>query len=1061
MSIFYSNPRLTALAMVLIALLGATALGGLARQEDPTMTERYASVSTFLPGATASRVEALVSEPLESKLREIAEIRVLNSMSRGGYSVLGIELYDHVAADQTDVIWSQIRDKLGEAHAKLPTGATVPLLELRAPIASTLVVALTWQQPDPVELSILTRLAAALEIRLANVAGTRETQLHGESAEQMLVTVDSHRLAGAGLLPAEVAEAIRRADTKTSAGRMRHRDSDLLVEVDAELTSPERIGRIPLRQSATGPVLRVADVAEVAKLAVDPPPTMAFHGSQRAVFVMAKMEPEQQIDAWITQAQRVVEEFSASLPAGVGLEIIYNQNVYTSERMQSLIVNLLSALLIVMLLLVWFMGLRSALTVGIALPLSGAMVLGAMYIMGVPLHQMSVTGMIISLGLLIDNAIVVVEDYKQNRHRGLDVVNAIDGAVNHLAVPLAASTATTVFAFMTIVMAPGGVGDFTGTIGVSVVLAVISSYLLAMTVVPAMAGFAERVAPRNAAATGWWHDGFSSARLTARYRAGLVRVLRQPWLALALGCALPLSGFLLAPTLTQQFFPPVDRNQFGVQISLPAQASIWETRAAVATVEGILREYPEVVDSYWSVGEAPPNTYYNAGSQNDGVASFAGGWVDTESAATTLALLPVLQERLSRALPQAQVLALPFEQGPPVGAPIELRLVGNDLNTLRELSDELRLLLSGIDDVTYTRASIGAAEPKLVFTPHESPAAAVGIATGELPARLNDALMGVLAGTVQEGSTELPIRVRVSNDRRDQVHELASLPLLSDQGRSLPLESLGEWQLKPTASGIERYQGSRISTVEAHLKPFVLPAAVMAQFRERLAASDLTLPAGYRLEIGGEEEERSQSVSNLLRVFVLFAAAMATVVILSLNSFRHAAIIGLVGFLSFGLALFGVRLFGYPLGFTALIGALGMVGLAINGAIIVVSALRADPRASAGDLDATVTVVLQATRHIVSTTATTMGGFVPLIAFGGTFWPPLATAIAGGVGGSAILALYTVPALFLMLARRRQPLPTAAGAPQPFSIPQAAVQAAARKAPEAARKAVQDVKVAS
>ncbi|MFU8815141.1 MAG: efflux RND transporter permease subunit [Pseudomonadales bacterium] len=1020
MSIFYANPRLSVLAIALIALLGATALAGLARQEDPTMTERFATVSTFLPGATANRVEALVSEPLETKLREIPEIRVMSSKSRGGYSVLRIELYDHVAAGQTDVVWSEIRDKLGEAHAELPVGTSVPSLEVRAPIAATLVVAFTWQQPTTPELSILTRLASSLEVRLANLPGTRETRLYGQAAEQMLVIVDSHRLAGAGLLPAEVAAAIRRADTKISAGRLRHQGSDLLVEVDADLVSQERIGRIPLRQSATGPVLRVSDVARVAKQAVDPPPSMAYHGGQRAVFLMAKMEPEQQIGVWRAQATRALEEFGATLPVGVGLEVIYDQNVYTSARMRGLTINLASALLIVMALLVWFMGLRSALTVGMALPLSGAMVLGALYIMGVPLHQMSVTGMIISLGLLIDNAIVVVEGYKQNRQRGEAIAPAIDAAVNHLALPLAASTATTVFAFMTIAMAPGAVGDFTGTIGVSVVLAVISSYLLAMTVVPAMAGFTERLLPRRAEGGGWWRDGFSSPALTASYRVGLERLLARPWLALALGCALPLSGFLLAPTLTQQFFPPVDRNQFQVLISLPAQASIWETRAAVTTAERILREHPEVVDSYWSIGEAPPPTYYNAGSQNDGVASFAGGWVDTVSAQATQALLPALQQRLSAALPQAQVLALPFEQGPPVGAPIELRVVGSDLNTLRELSDELRLLLSGIDAVTYTRASIAAAEPKLTFMPDENPAAAAGITTGELPARLNDALLGVLAGTVQEGSTELPVRVRVGNDRRDQVHELASLPLLSAQGGAVPLEALGHWQLRPTASGIERHQGSRISTVEAYLQPFVLPAAVMTEFRQRLAASDLTLPAGYRLDIGGEEEERSESVSNLLRVFVLFAAAMATVVILSLNSFRHAAIIGLVGLLSFGLALFGVRLFGYPLGFTALIGALGMVGLAINGAIIVISALRADPRACAGDLDATVAVVLACTRHIVSTTATTMGGFIPLIAFGGTFWPPLATAIAGGVGGSAILALYTVPALFLMLARRRR-----------------------------------------
>ena len=192
----------------------------------------------------------------------------------------------------------------------------------------------------------------------------------------------------------------------------------------------------------------------------------------------------------------------------------------------------------------------------------------------------------------------------------------------------------------------------------------------------------------------------------------------------------------------------------------------------------------------------------------------------------------------------------------------------------------------------------------------------------------------------------------------------------------------------------------------------------MSQFESRLAASEFLMPAGYRIEVGGEAEERGESVGNLLSIFSFFAVAMIAVVVLSLNSFRQAALIACVGFLSTGLALFGLRVFGWPLGYTALIGTLGMVGLAINGAIIVLAALKADANAQRGDVERSADVVVDATRHIVSTTATTIGGFVPLILFGGTFWPPLATAIAGGVFGSAILALYTVPAAYQLMTRQ-------------------------------------------
>ena len=1016
---FYENPRLAALLVIFVITMGTMAYLGLARQEDPTMTERWARVTTFLPGATAARVEALISEPIETKLREIPEIDELRSTSKAGLSVVTVQLYDSIGADEVDSIWSEIRDELGKVEPDLPGGASKPELEQTKPLASTLIVALRWEQESALEIGILSRLAEALRLQLANMAGTEVAEAFGEGDEEVLVAVDPHRLAAAGLNPRTLAQRIRNADTKQASGRLRALHTDMLVEVDAELDSPERIARIPLTSAGDGAQLRVSDVATVRKHWVDPPDSLAFHGTERVVLINAKMQPGLQIDGWATRALATVERFEATLPPGVGLAVVYNQNDYTGARMKELGTNLLFALLIVMLVLIWFMGARSALTVGIALPLSAAMVLIGMQFLAIPLHQMSITGLIISLGLLIDNAIVVVEDYKLRRAAGAAISEAIDRAIRHLLVPLGASTATTVFAFMPIAFSPGGVGDFTGTLGVTVALAVISSFLLAMTVVPTVAGLFEKFFPVSQAQRNrWWQNGFSSPALAARYRRSIMLVLKRPWLGIGIACLLPFIGFALAPTLTQQFFPPVDRNQFQVQLSLPAQASIWETREAAAIADRVLRAHPDVTDSFWVLGEGAPRVFYNVTTLNDRVASYASGWVNTTSARATQHMLGDLQRALAEALPAAEVLAIPFEQGPPRDAPIEVRVIGPDLDVLRTSAEEIRRVLAGVPQVTYTRATLSTAEPKLVFVPHETDAAMAGLGTGDVASRLNDLLMGALAGTVQEGNTELPVRVRLANDGRDDVSELRSLPV-TGRGAAVPLDELGSWQLKPAAAAIDRRQGERLSTVQGFLEPYVLPAEVLARFRAALEnAENVTLPSGYRLQWGGEAEQSSESVGNLASMFLFFLLAMAGVVILSLNSFRQAGLIGIVGFLSFGLALFGVRLFGYPFGYMALIGALGMVGLAINGAIIVLSALKADARAQAGDLDATADTVVSATRHIVSTTVTTIGGFVPLIVAGGTFWPPLATAIAGGVGGSAIIALYLVPAVFASSRRR-------------------------------------------
>jgi len=273
-----------------------------------------------------------------------------------------------------------------------------------------------------------------------------------------------------------------------------------------------------------------------------------------------------------------------------------------------------------------------------------------------------------------------------------------------------------------------------------------------------------------------------------------------------------------------------------------------------------------------------------------------------------------------------------------------------------------------------------------------------------------------------EGTTEIPVRIRLHNGSRSEVSNLASLPLVAATSRNgyrgIPLEQVANLKLEPAPTRVDRRQNQRYNTVSGFLLPYTFPSLAANDFRKRISANEIALPKGYRIEYGGEEEERGDAVSNILTTFLTFLWLMVAVIVLSLNSFRYAAVIGLVGILSVGLALLGVWVSGYPLGYTALIGTLGLIGLAINGAIIVLSALKANTDAVAGDVEAATHVVLESTRHIISTTITTIVGFIPLILFGGHFWPPLAMAIAGGVAGSAILALYLVPALFSYFSRR-------------------------------------------
>ena len=322
---------------------------------------------------------------------------------------------------------------------------------------------------------------------------------------------------------------VRRADVKVPAGALRERGSDLVLEVSGELDSLERVRSVPIRQSSDGRLLRLGDIAEVSKTVLDPPLSIALLGGRRGVAVGATMDGGQRVDRWSEKAHAVIEAFREDVPTGVRLELLFDQSIYTNERLGSLTRNLVLGSAIVIVVLVFMMGLRSALIVAIALPLTLAMVLAEFSLLGVPLHQTSLTGLIIALGLLIDNAIVVVDEFETLRKRGKSPADSIRRVVRLLVVPLSASTLTTVLAFLPIVLMPGGAGEFVGPIAIGVGLSVTSSFLLSMTIIPTLAAF---LAPREVrirqGASKLFTDGFSHAGLRGIYRRTLVATLRGP-----------------------------------------------------------------------------------------------------------------------------------------------------------------------------------------------------------------------------------------------------------------------------------------------------------------------------------------------------------------------------------------------------------------------------------------------------------------------------------------------------------------------------------------------------
>ena len=1031
---FYRNSRLLILTICLILVWGISSWQILPRMEDPEYSQWGTYIITRLPGASAYRVESLVTDIIEQELLEINEIKTLESSSRVGNSTVSIRLKDRVK--NHDEVWSRVRDRLADVTTKLPPDTLEPEY-IEATAANTLIAALTWNLESPVNYAILRRWAQELEDELRNLPGTEQVELFGAPSEEIVVEINPVKLASMGLTPQQLSEQISLSDAKVAAGQLRS-NNNLLLEVQTQLDHLERIRQIPIRAvNGTEQLVRLGDLALVKKGIREPPSQLALIDNKPAIALAVLMEPNQRIDRWSKTARQTLDKFRARLPLGIDLQLIFDQSRYVNHRLNNLFKNLILGALCVVGSTLFMMGWRSALVVGSALPLSVLMVLGGMRVLEIPLHQMSVTGLVIALGLLIDNAIVVVDEIQNLLQKGFKPPKAISQTIRYLAIPLLASTLTTVLTFMPMVLVSGVIGEFVNSLGISVILALLSSLFLSLTIVPALIGRIKKKEDINKESKSqrkyflfflsqrnWWTIGFSHSRLTSSYRQLLSSILVRPIVGITLSLILPLTGFFFASTLPEQFFPPSERDQFPIELELPTSASLSETQAMVQQAQEIILRHPEVLDVHWFIGTNAPKFYLSLPNSGRESPNYANGIVQITSASESRRLIQSLQQELDEALPSAQVFLKQLGQSNQVVAPVVLRLYGSDLNTLQELGNQTRSQLAQITNVTHTKTSLGETLPKLALSLDEEQAQFTGLDHTQIAQQLHANLEGNIGGSLLEDTEELPVRVRLANSDRANLDQITTLDLVphnqlsSENSASVPLSALGQINLVPETAIITRRNGQRINTVQGFITAGVLPSTVLADFQQRLNDSNFQLPPGYSMEWGGESATRNEAVGNLLSTAGILIVLMVFTLVLSFNSFRSAGIVFLVAIGSVGLALASLWFFGYPLGFMSILGTVGLIGVAINDSIVVLAAIRNDPQARKGDRPAMVKVIVRSTRHVLTTTITTVAGFIPLLLDGGELWPPLAICITGGVGGATLLALFFVPCAYLLLIDR-------------------------------------------
>ncbi|WP_298975640.1 efflux RND transporter permease subunit [uncultured Roseobacter sp.] len=1019
----FREPRVVALALLVIIAAGLSSLLAIGRQEDPTITNLFATITTPYPGADPARVETLVTAEIEEVLREIPEVDEINSTSATGISIVQVDLLDTLGDERIEQVWSEIRDALGDAEAEFPAG--VPTPEFSSDGAGTFgaIIALSADHAD-VPLTIMGRYAESLADDLRSLSGTKQVETFGSPEEEVLVTLDPIKSAALGLTADDVSAAIARADSKGQAGRVRSLDNELIIDIAGDITALERVREMIVREGADGQVTRIADIARISRGPRLPLAEEAIHNGAPAVLVAAKLEDGLQVDVWMERVTAALARFQADAPASITAELIFDQSRYTAERLAEVGGNMAIGVALVVSVLLITMGVRAAMIVALILPLVSLATLATMNVIGLAIHQMSVTGLIVALGLLVDAGIVMTDEVGQRVARGQTRIAAVRGAVRRLFAPLFASTVTTALSFTPMILLPGPAGDFVGSIAIAVVTMLMWSFVIAVTLTPAIAGWAMPAAGN----TGLLASGLKIRSLSRAFAGTLRWAVGNPVKSVAFSLVLPVLGFMSMPLLTAQFFPGVDRDQFHIEVDLRPGAAIGQTATVVDRLDALLREAPETKQVSWVIGKSAPAFYYNMAGGRDNASRFAEALVTTTSPEATETLIARLERDIGAAAPEAQVLVRGLVQGPPVDAPVELRLVGPDLATLRETGAEMRRVIANVDAVTLTRGTVTTGAPEVSIDVDEAKARQLGFELSSIARQLEAGLEGVAGGSLLEGPEELPVRVRFGDATRGDLTAIADMTILppdaAAQSRNgtfpgVPLSAIADISLTPSEPIITRRNAERVNTIQAFILRDVLPEEALVQVQQALDAEGFTLPAGYRLEIGGDSDARSETLGNLLASLGLIVTLSIAAIVMTFNSFRLSAIALVVSVLSAGLSILALAIFQYPFGINAIIGVIGSIGVSINAAIIIMTGLRDDPGARSGNADAMVDVLMGSSRHIVSTTITTFGGFLPLILAGGGFWPPFAMSVAGGVLLSTVVSFYFTPPMFALLYARK------------------------------------------
>jgi multidrug efflux pump len=997
-----ANRGLVAYFIVLCGVMGIWSYGQLGQSEDPPFTFPMMVVKTFWPGATADEVERQVTDRIEEKLQEMPELRYLKSYSRPGESQVFFVVRDDLGGDAMQDVWYQVRKKVGDMRQNLPPGTIGPFFNDEFGDTFGNIYALSGKDFGYAELK---DYADRIRTRLLRVKDVAKVELLGVQDEKIYVEFPNSRRGELGVPPEVFLKALQDQNGVAPSGAFESASDRVYVRVSGEFGSEDAIRSLPVQWQ--GRTLRLGDVAEVYRGYADPAsPRVRFEGKP-SIGVAVSMAKGGDILRLGAALDAEMADIERTLPLGLDFERVADQPRAVKRGVSEFVRSLAEAVVIVLVVSFFSLGWRTGMVVAATIPLVLAMTFAAMKYFHIDLHKISLGALVLSLGLLVDDAIIAVEMMAVKLEHGWDRVRAAAHAYTTTAFPMLTGTLVTAAGFLPIATARSSTGEYTRSIFEVVTIALLISWVAAVVFVPYL-GY--KLLPRRgfAGADGAAHDPYQT-RFYRRFRGVVGWCIERRWLVIVSTVAAFVVAVAAFPLVPKAFFPYSTRLELLVDLKLGEGGSVQATDDAARKLEAILAAEPGLENYTTYVGAGAPRFFLPLDQQLP-AASFAQFVLETASIEDRERIREHLIKVCEEQFPDVRWRVLRLEQGPPVGFPVQFRISGDDRASIREVARQVEALVRANPHAVNAHLDTDETSKVIRVVIDQDRARALGITSKTIADTLQSAISGAQVGQLREANRLVSIELRGAAIERPHIELLGSLAIPAAPGRSVMLSQVARLEYGMEDGILWRRNRAPTITARADINDGTQPPVVTKQVEEQLASLRATLPDGAHIETGGTVEDAARGQNSVNAGMPLFIVVVLTILMFQLRSFQRVLLVVLTA----PLGMIGVTpsllVFQAPFGFIAMLGTIALSGMIMRNSVILIDQIEQDLAGGSPPRTAVIEATTRRFRPIVLTALAAVLAMVPLSH--SVFFGPMAVAIMGGLIAATALTLLFLPALY-------------------------------------------------